>query len=107
MFNFNRAFEIPDDGLILENGVHIVSGVNSPQGIINAVNPTYYIQTNGVLWFNSGTGSNTWEMQTKVTFTEVEIISEVPFNVLDYNDLVELDVTEGNLYKITLSESVQ
>lgn len=62
-YNIARAFEIPDDGLLLENGAHIVSGDYSPMGIIAATSPTYYMRKDGVIWYHSGVGnSSAWRL---------------------------------------------
>ena len=55
-FDYTKAFEIQDDGLVFENGVHVISGITSPQGAINPSNPTRYFQTDGSIWYHSGTG---------------------------------------------------
>lgn len=55
MFNKNRAYEISDDGLILENGVHIISGVDVPIHSVSA--PTIYFRNNREIYTNDGAGS--------------------------------------------------
>lgn len=58
MFDRDKAFEIPDDGILIEGGVHVISGSQTPDSLsINPTNPTVFIQSNGTLWKHSGTGA--------------------------------------------------
>ena len=60
-FDLNRAYELSDDGLILTNGVHIISGSASPNGIINPSVESRYYQSDGTIWYHDGvSGINGW-----------------------------------------------
>ena len=54
-FDFNKAFVFSDDGLILENGAHLISGSGVPVHL--ATNPTVYFRTNNEIYLNDGAGS--------------------------------------------------
>lgn len=59
--NFFRAYTFSDDGIVLENGIHLLSGSASPQGVVNPTNSTMYLQNNGVQWYHDGVaGINGW-----------------------------------------------
>jgi len=53
-FNFNRSYEVSDDGVAIENGVHIQSGSGVP---VHAVtNASVYFRTNGEIYTNDLSG---------------------------------------------------
>lgn len=54
-YDFNKAYVISEDGLILENGVHFISGSGVPVHVVT--NPTVYFRSNNDLYTNDGTGS--------------------------------------------------
>lgn len=75
-YNADRAHDISDDGLILENGVHIISGSESPQGIVNPVRYTIYFRTNGDIWVHIGSGGiNAWTLSN---LESLPSLSQVP-----------------------------
>lgn len=47
-FDRNKAFDIRDDGILFDNGVHLSSGPLDPSH--SAVDGDLFFQTNGVLW---------------------------------------------------------
>lgn len=60
-FDYNKGYDIGEDGLVYENGVHSISGSPAPNGLINPSNPSIYTRNNGELWFHLGTGGiNAW-----------------------------------------------
>ena len=59
-FDQTAGYELPD-GLVFENGVYKYSGSASPVGSLNPTVATYYYQTNGDIWFHTGSGgSSAW-----------------------------------------------
>lgn len=63
-FDFNKAYVVSDDGLILENGSHLISGSGVP--VHSVTNPTVYFRTNNTVYFNNGEGSG-WVLQSGST----------------------------------------
>lgn len=74
--NYASAYEISDDGLIIEGGLHFLSGVASPVGVINPSNATLYMRTNGDFWYHSGTGGNGAWILTELS--NLPSLSQVP-----------------------------
>lgn len=54
-YDRDSGFEVTDDGIVLENGTHIISGVGNPSSIV-PTNPTIYFQSNGAIWTHQGFG---------------------------------------------------
>jgi len=67
-FDRDKAFEVSEDGFLLENGVHIISGPDTPIALaINPTNPTVFLQTNGAIWYHTGAGS--WARSGSLNFS--------------------------------------
>lgn len=79
MFNRSKAFEIPDDGLLLENGIHIISGESEPSAII-VTGPTIYMQLDGTIWKNDGIGSWSRVGSLNFAFRKVDQSLTIPNN---------------------------
>jgi hypothetical protein len=102
MFNRNKAFEIPDDGLLLENGSHLISGSGVP--VHSVTGPTVYFRTNNTIYFNDGIGSG-WVLQsagtaetyqkyfvaTAETYTIPQGVSSVVTGPLEFEGIIELN----------------
>lgn len=58
MFNKDLAFDVDDNGILIEGGPHIIGGVAVPTSLTPTV-PTVYIQTNGAIWTHQGP-SGSW-----------------------------------------------
>lgn len=57
-FDRERAFEIPENGFLIEGGTHVISGASSPLALsISPTSPTIFFQTNGTIWSHDGLGS--------------------------------------------------
>lgn len=79
MFDRSKAHEIGDDGLLLENGIHIISGVDTPSAIV-VTNPTVYIQLDGTIWKNSGSASWSRVGSLNFAFRKVDQALTIPDN---------------------------
>lgn len=56
MISRNRAFEIPLNGLAIEDGPLIIGGSSSPE-LETTDGPTVFFQSNGDIWVNPGGSS--------------------------------------------------
>ncbi len=99
MFNRNKAFEIPDDGLLLENGSHLISGSGVP--VHSVTGPTVYLSSDNKIYFNDGIGSG-WVLQsaenyqkylipTGETHTIPQGVSSVITGPLELEGILELN----------------
>lgn len=79
MFDRSKAFEIPDNGLLLENGIHIISGTSEPSAII-VTGPTIYMQLDGTIWKNDGIGSWSRVGSLNFAFRKVDQSLTIPNN---------------------------
>jgi len=75
-FDSNKAYEFSDDGLILPNGVHLISGSASPNGLINPSVESRYLQTDGTLWYHDGvSGINGWTSDLVNVLTGLPLVN--------------------------------
>lgn len=79
MFDRSKAFEIPDNGLLLENGIHIISGTSEPSAIV-VTGPTIYMQLDGTIWKNDGIGSWSRVGSLNFAFRKVDQALTIPDN---------------------------
>ena len=79
MFDRSKAFEIPDNGLLLENGIHIISGTSEPSAIV-VTGPTIYMQLDGTIWKNDGIGSWSRVGSLNFAFRKIDQALTIPNN---------------------------
>lgn len=78
MFNRNKAFEIPDDGLLLENGSHLISGSGVP--VHSVTGPTVYLSSENKIYFNDGAGSG-WVLQESENYQKYLVLSGTTYTI--------------------------
>lgn len=76
--NRNKAFEI-NNGLLFEDGVHLLSGDDSPTSIVVSF-PTRYFRNNGEQWYHDG--SSGWVLETASGFNVDTILADQFFYVI-------------------------
>lgn len=76
--NRTKAFEI-NNGLLFEDGVHLISGEDSPVSISVSF-PTRYFRNNGEQWYHDGVSS--WVLVTTSGFDVDTVLVDQFFDVI-------------------------
>lgn len=65
-YDISRAFEIQEDGLLLNGEAHVISGPQDPS-FLSPPTLTIYFQTSGDIWYHKGAGF-TWKRAGVINF---------------------------------------
>ncbi len=69
VFDFSRAHEV-EEGVILNDGTGIFSGLGSPVGTAAPQHSYYFDSTTGIMWYKYGVGDNDWRKSRPGAFQD-------------------------------------
>lgn len=73
-YDREKAFEVPNDGFLVEGGPHITGGPLSPLSLV-PTGPTLYFKNSGELWLHDGVTE--WKRLLSAHFSYRKIDEEI------------------------------